>query len=148
MAGRESDGSYPDNSTEANWAVNCLDFPSTGDPALWQQQAVELETAAPTFGPLMGYGDMLCEDWPVKGDAERGPITAEGSAPIMVVGTTGDPATPYKWSVSLANELANGFLVTYEGEGHTAYGRSNDCVVRAVDDFLIGGVVPADGLTC
>ncbi|WP_418607463.1 alpha/beta hydrolase [Georgenia sp. SUBG003] len=148
MAGREDDGTYPDNSTEANWAVNCLDFPSSGDPALWQQQAAELETAAPTFGPLMGFGDMLCADWPGKDDAERGPLTAEGSAPIMVVGTTGDPATPYEWSVSLADQLENGFLVTYEGEGHTAYGRSNDCVVRAVDDFLIDGVVPEDGLTC
>ena len=148
MAGREPDGTYPNNSTEANWAVNCLDFPSTGDPALWQQEATELEKAAPTFGPLMGYGDMLCEQWPAKGDAQRGPLTAEGSAPIMVVGTTGDPATPYEWSVSLADQLENGFLVTFEGEGHTAYGRSNDCIVRAVDDFLIDGVVPQDGLTC
>jgi pimeloyl-ACP methyl ester carboxylesterase len=148
MAGREADGSYPKNSTEANWAVNCLDFPASGDPALWAQQAAELEAAAPTFGPAMGYGDMLCEQWPVKGDVEREPITAAGSAPIMVVGTTGDPATPYGWSVSLADQLENGFLVTYEGEGHTAYGRSNDCVVRAVDDFLINGTTPQDGLTC
>ncbi|GAA4287070.1 alpha/beta hydrolase [Georgenia daeguensis] len=148
MAGREEDGTYPKNSTEANWAVNCLDFPATGDPAQWQQQAEELEAAAPTFGPAMGYGDMLCDQWPVEGDAERGPITAEGSAPIMVVGTTGDPATPYEWSVSLAEQLESGFLVTYEGEGHTAYGRSNECVVRAVDDFLIDGTVPQEGLTC
>jgi pimeloyl-ACP methyl ester carboxylesterase len=148
MAGREEDGTYPKNSTEANWAINCLDFPSSGDLPLWKEQAAELEAAAPTFGPAMGYGDMLCEQWPVKDDAERGPISAEGSAPIMVIGTTGDPATPYEWSVSLADQLENGFLVTYEGEGHTAYGRSNDCVVRAVDDFLINGTTPEDGLTC
>ena len=148
LAGREADGSYPVNTTEANWAVNCLDYPVEGDLARWKVEADELEAAAPTIGPIMGYGAVLSDAWPSQGQAEREPVTAAGAPPIMVVGTTGDPATPYEWSVALADQLESGFLVTYDGGGHTAYGRSNDCVNAAVDRFLLEGVVPADGTTC
>ncbi|GAA4419796.1 alpha/beta hydrolase [Georgenia halophila] len=148
MAGRAPDGTYRNNSTEANWAVNCLDQPATGDISDWRRQADELADAAPTFGPALSYGDVLCDAWPVEGQQRPGPLDAEGAPPIVVVGTTGDPATPYEWSVSLAEQLASGVLVTHEGEGHTAYGRSNDCVLDAVDAFLVEGDPPKDGLTC
>ena len=148
MAGRASDGTYPDGSTEANWAINCADFGSTGDPQEWAQQAKELEQASPTFGQMLAYGDVLCAEWPGHPAGERGPIHAPGANPIMVIGTTGDPATPYPWAQALAEELDSGFLVTYEGEGHTAYGRSNACITGAVDDFLIDGARPQEGLTC
>jgi hypothetical protein len=66
-----------------------------------------------------------------------------------VVGTTGDPATPYEQSVALARDvLANGFLLTFDGEGHTAYGRSNSCVDQTVDDFLLEGRLPESEPTC
>jgi hypothetical protein len=74
-------------------------------------------------------------------------ITAEGAPPIVVVGTTGDPATPYHWAEALADQLDTGVLVTYEGEGHTGYGDS-DCVQDAIDDYLLALKVPEDGLTC
>ena len=61
---------------------------------------------------------------------------------------TGDPATPYEWSVALAEQLESGVLLTYEGEGHTAYGRSNQCIIDAVDGFLVDGVMPAEGTRC
>lgn len=78
------------------------------------------------------------------------PVTAAGSPPILVIGTTGDPATPYQWSVDLANSLENGVLVTYNGEGHTAYNRSpaNECVLNTVDDFMIRGTVPSGDPQC
>ena len=148
MAGRATDGTYPNGSTEANWAINCADFGSSGDPQVWAQQAKELEQASPTFGKMLAYGDVLCADWPGKPAGDRGPIDAAGANPIMVVGTTGDPATPYQWAQSLADELDSGFLVTYQGEGHTAYGRSNACITDAVDAFLIDGKRPQEGLTC
>ena len=75
-------------------------------------------------------------------------ITASGAAPILVVGTTGDPATPYAWSEALADQLETGQLMTWKGNGHTAYGRSNDCVKKAVDTYLLNGTMPAKGLTC
>ena len=103
---------------------------------------------APTFGPQMSYGGTSCNEWPYQATRVREPILAAGSAPILVVGTTNDPATPYQWSVNLAGQLENGHLVTYHGEGHTAYNKSNSCVNDAVDDFLIEGRVPAKDPDC
>ena len=65
-----------------------------------------------------------------------------------MIGTTGDPATPFAWAEALADQLSSGTLITYEGEGHTAYGAGSDCVDDAVEDYLIDGTVPDDGLTC
>jgi hypothetical protein len=79
---------------------------------------------------------------------ERGPIHADGSAPILVVGTTNDPATPYVWAQNLAKELQNGHLLTYHGEGHTAYNKSNSCVNNTVDDFLVKNTVPKTDPMC
>ncbi len=65
-----------------------------------------------------------------------------------MVGTTNDPATPYVWAQNLASQLENGHLITYNGEGHTAYNKSNSCVNDAVDDFFIDGTVPASDPNC
>ena len=66
----------------------------------------------------------------------------------MVIGTTGDPATPYDWSVALAEQLESGVLITRVGEGHTGYNKGNTCVDAAVEAYFIDGIVPADGLVC
>ncbi|MEO7148182.1 MAG: alpha/beta hydrolase [Terrimesophilobacter sp.] len=146
--GRNADGSYADNSTEAFIAINCLDYISTSSRATLQKEAAELSTLAPTFGPQMAYGGTSCDQWPFRATRVRGPIAAAGSAPILVIGTTNDPATPYRWAKNLAGELENGHLVTYNGEGHTAYNKSNSCVNDAVDNFFIGGTVPATDPNC
>ena len=143
-----ADGSYANNSTEAFMAINCLDYPVVADLDQMRSDAEELEEISPTFGSALAYGDISCEVWPETSTAERTPIAAEGAGPIVVIGTTGDPATPYVWSQNLADQLADATLVTYEGEGHTAYGRSNDCITEAVDAYLLAGTVPQDGLTC
>jgi pimeloyl-ACP methyl ester carboxylesterase len=96
----------------------------------------------------MAYGDIGCANWPYKATGKRGPISAAGSAPILVVGTTNDPATPYVWAKNLASELQNGHLLTYRGEGHTAYNKSNSCVNNTVDAYLVDGTVPTQGKTC
>ena len=77
-----------------------------------------------------------------------GKVSATGAGDILVVGTTGDPATPYAWAQALAKELEGGHLVTYNGEGHTAYNKSNACVNNAVDGFLLRGKVPATDPKC
>lgn len=146
--GREADGTYRDNSTEAFRAINCLDYTYDADVATMRQQAAELAEAAPIIGPYFGYGDIGCVAWPYASETERAPITAEGAAPILVVGTTGDPATPYEWAEALADQLDSGVLVTYEGEGHTAYRKSNACVDDTVESFLIDGVVPESDPRC
>lgn len=145
---RKSDGTYSDNSTEAFIAINCSDYPANADPTHMRAEAAELEEAAPVIGKYMAYGDIQCAHWPATFNGERTEIHAEGAAPIIVVGTTNDPATPYVWAQSLAKQLASGHLVTYEGEGHTAYNKSNACVNDAVDDYLIHGTVPATDPMC
>lgn len=135
------DGQYLDNSTEAFSAINCLDYPNQLDTELMRDQAAELAEIAPTIGRFQGYGDIFCAAWPERGVETREGVTAAGAEPILVVGTTGDPATPYRWAVSLADQLESGVLVTYRGEGHTAYG-DNGCVNAVVDDYFLTGAVP------
>lgn len=144
---RKANGTYTDNQTEAFIAINCLDYKTEGDAATLRAEATELAKLAPVFGPQMSYGD-TCSQWPFASTRDRVPIAAKGSAPILVVGTTNDPATPYQWAVNVSKELENGHLVTYKGEGHTAYNKSNSCVNNAVDDFLVNGKVPASDPRC
>jgi pimeloyl-ACP methyl ester carboxylesterase len=145
---RNPDGTYSDNSTEAFIAVNCLDYPTETTTEELAGEAARLAELAPTFGPAMSYGGTSCARWPFPATRVRAPIAAAGSAPIVVVGTTNDPATPYVWAQALAAQLENGHLVTYRGEGHTAYNKSNACVDDAVDSFFLEGTVPAVDPQC
>ncbi|PWG64754.1 alpha/beta hydrolase [Bifidobacterium callitrichidarum] len=147
--GRNENGKYTDNSMEANLAVNCLDDPPTSDMARQEAIAKELGEKAPTFGRFMTYGNIGCEA--LKQDRSgigKLDYSAPGASPILVVGTTGDPATPYQAAVNLAKLLESGVLLTYKGEGHTAYTYTNSCVAETVDDFLIHGKVPSSDVTC
>ncbi|WP_316316504.1 alpha/beta hydrolase, partial [Clavibacter michiganensis] len=121
-------------------------------PAVLATEAAELRAAA---GELAdddtsrdGEPDPLCGNWPYPARDTPAPVSAEGAAPIVVVGTTGDPATPYTWAEALAGQLSSGVLLTYEGEGHIAYDERDPCIVSAVDGYLLGGDPPAVGTTC
>ncbi|HEU4491029.1 MAG TPA: alpha/beta hydrolase, partial [Jiangellales bacterium] len=144
---RDEEG-YQNNLNEAFYAVNCLDRPDTVTVAEIQEAEDRFAEVSPLFGPYLAWSGLPCTTWPVESTAVPGPLTAEGAAPILVVGTTGDPATPYEWAVSLADQLASGVLLTYEGFVHTAYRKNNDCVDDAVDRYLIEGEPPEDGLVC
>ena len=146
--GRQPDGTYAENQTEAFIAINCLDAREPADNNRMREQAAELALAAPVFGPQMSYGDPGCATWPVDAKRERVAIAAPGAAQMLVIGTTNDPATPYEWAETVADNLDSGRLITYNGEGHTAYNKSNDCVNTAVDDFLLKGVVPSADPDC
>ncbi|WP_243106785.1 alpha/beta hydrolase [Actinomyces lilanjuaniae] len=148
FAQRDSQGAYRGNSSEAITAVNCQDYPVEGDEAAWKQQAQAVRQASPTFGEELTYAHAYCQGWDHFSGNENSEVTASGAAPILVVGTTGDPATPYEWSVSLADQLESGRLLTWEGEGHTAYGRAGECVGDVVDAYLLRGDLPQDDLTC
>ncbi len=145
---RGSNGKYGSNQNTVIYAVNCLDRPEEGGLAQVQRTVTEFTRQAPTWGAFLAWSELPCDTWPVKGTAVPGPISASGSGPIVVVGTTRDPATPYQWAVNLAKELANGHLITYDGDGHTAYLRGSRCVDKAVDAYLLRGTVPKQDLTC
>jgi pimeloyl-ACP methyl ester carboxylesterase len=142
---RRQDGAYG-NIQEANNAVNCLDLPVPAADEV-RAQAPRFTAAAPNFGLSTLTGLLVCAHWPVHG-TQYPPPTAAGAAPILVIGTTGDPATPYAWAQALAAELESGVLLTYEGEGHTAYGRGVPCIDSAVEAYFINGKVPAKDTRC
>jgi pimeloyl-ACP methyl ester carboxylesterase len=141
------DGVYINNSTEAFRAYNCMDYPVEDDPAAEAATEAKIAEGAPTIAPYW-TGPDSCEVWPYPPTGTRGEITAEGAGPILVIGTTNDPATPYEWSESLADQLEEGVLITRVGEGHTGYNKGNVCVDDAVEAFLLDDVVPEDGLRC
>ena len=145
---RQDDGSYSSNIEEAFTAVNCLDYPVDDRPGAMDASALDIQRAAPVLGRYMTYGEVLCGAWPVPAVRTPAPVDAAGSPPILVIGTTGDPATPYVWARALAHQLESGVLLSYEGEGHTAYGRGSDCVDDVVDDFLVDDAVAPDGTRC
>lgn len=145
---RQPDGSYQSNETEAFTAINCLDYATDATVSTMRTEAAQLAIDAPVFGPVMSYGAMTCASWPFQSTQMPAPITADGSADILVIGTTNDPATPYVWAQNLAGELQHGHLVTFHGEGHTAYNKSNSCVDNTVDHYFVSGTVPAKDPDC
>lgn len=145
---RDADGTYASNGNFAITAVNCLDHPAVEDEAWMKEDSARMAQEYPTFGPMLGYNGLTCGAWPAGPLREPAPLDAKGSGPILVVGTTYDPATPYPWAQALAEQLDDGHLITWNGDGHTAYGRSGGCVEDAVDQYLLAGTVPAEGLTC
>ncbi len=139
---------YIDNALQVLPIVNCLDHddpvPEDQIPAL----VPRFEEASPTFGRIFASGLSSCADWSVRSGKGPTRLSAVGSAPIVVVGTTRDPATPLRWAESLADQLDNAVLVIRDGDGHTGYHSGNACVDTAVEKYLISGVVPKDPTPC
>lgn len=147
-AGRDEDGTYSSNAIVASIAITCADFVMDGSEASLQEEASVLSNLAPTLGAYMGYGALKCSSWPVASDPLNISRAALSSTPLLIVATTGDPATPYEWAEHLASASDSVSLVTFEGDGHTAYGRSNSCVDGTVDDYLLYGRLPEGRVTC
>ena len=144
---RNPDGSYR-NTTEANAAINCADVPSSRDLAHYDQLATELQALAPHFGVVTAYYNVICALWAVPAVAPPHPLVADGAPPILVVGTTQDPATPLVWAQAMAKELRSGVLLQVAGKSHTAYLSGGPCVRSAVEDYLVQLKVPAVGTRC
>ncbi|MFG2928876.1 alpha/beta hydrolase [Streptomyces achromogenes] len=145
---RDPDGHYS-NLMMANAAVNCLDLPSAfSGPEEVEKALPAFEKASPVFGPGLAWASLNCAYWPVRATGEPHRIEAEGAAPIVVVGTVRDPATPYRWARSLAGQLSSARLLTYAGDGHTAYGRGSGCIDTAIDTYLLRGTPPPPGKRC
>ncbi len=146
-AQRGPDG-FTDNTLEAFLPIGCLDRPGG---LRWDQVEdadAEFLRASPTFGRFFSFGMTSCEVWPVQSGAGPAPIHAPGAPPILVVGTSRDPATPLRWAESLAEQLDSGILVRRDGDGHTGYRAGNACVDAAVEDYLVQGKVPDGTVDC
>ncbi|NUR83273.1 MAG: alpha/beta fold hydrolase [Nonomuraea sp.] len=143
--GRSENGTYSTEMTSFP-AITCVD--SAERPG--QEELRRTETAALKISPLFGSEGAggLCSVWPVKGSDQARHVDATGSAPILVVGGKGDPATPYEWAPKLTAQLKTATLLTYEGEGHGAYLSGSKCIKTNVDGYLLNGTMPKQGTTC
>lgn len=146
---RNPDGTYSDNGIEAIGVISCLDDPWAIAPDKVPSQYPAFEKASPTFGRVFAWGLTSCYGDPFRNTDRPGlKIDGAGAPPIVVIGTTRDPATPYEEAVALAHELRSGVLISRDGDGHTGYDKGNSCVDDAVHAYLIDGKVPQDGLRC
>lgn len=143
---RNPDGTYS-NLADADISISCLDRPWPRSLAAWQAAAAAATRAAPLFGAPIVWGTLPCAYWPVP-SYPLPRIRAAGAAPILVVGTLRDPATPYRWAQALAGDLSSGVLLGWNGDGHTAYGEGSACVDTIVNDYLISLSVPRSGMVC
>jgi hypothetical protein len=145
---RGADGRYADNGQEVFYAVNCLDRRVAGTPEDLQALAARWSQAAPTFGRYLAWSEAVCMQWPVPEAEQPQAATGSGNAPILLVATAHDPATPSQWAQRLADSRANAHLVVWESDGHTAYTNGSSCVDGAVDAYLLEGTLPEAGLRC
>ncbi|MET9133124.1 alpha/beta hydrolase [Streptomyces antibioticus] len=149
MNGRSENGEYS-NIAAANVSINCADDKPRYSVADVEAKLPEFRAASPLFGDFLAWSMVTCTDWPVPGAADHPDVSAPGAAPILVVGNTGDPATPYEGAGRMVDALGEGVGVelTYRGQGHGAYDSKNECVQAAVNGYLLDGTVPAAGTVC
>jgi pimeloyl-ACP methyl ester carboxylesterase len=144
---RSANGSYS-NLIESNTAINCIDRPSPTSVATYDADAKAFALKAPDFGAAIEYGSLPCAFWKVPPVEQLHPVNAVGAPPILVIGTTRDPATPYVWAQALAKQLTSGVLLTHDGDGHTAYLDQDPCVDAAVKTYVDDLQPPKVGTTC
>jgi pimeloyl-ACP methyl ester carboxylesterase len=145
---RQPNGSYASNQGQVISAVSCLDSPGGLTVADVEKQIPRFVKESPVFGRALAFGALGCSDWPIKSANPLPQIDAKGAPPIVVIGTTRDPATPYESAEALADQLDSGVLLSRDGDGHTAYQSGNTCITKAVDAYLAKGVVPKAGTMC
>ncbi|MFI1709813.1 alpha/beta hydrolase [Streptomyces griseoruber] len=147
---RDSSGNYG-TTTHAQRVISCLDDKQRPSAEETRKRLPQFERISPVFGDFLGWDTAgWCHDWPVAGQYDTPEVSAPGAAPVLLVGNTGDPATPYEGARKMADELGKGVgvLLTWKGEGHGAYGSGSDCVDATVDAYLLKGTVPRDGKVC
>jgi len=142
---RDAEGGYLTNLVEANYAIACAD--EITYPLPTADLTKEIAAASKVFGKYFAYSESSCDGWAAGIGNQKLDYRVELPNPVMIVGTTGDPATPYEQAVTLSSLMQGSYLLTFEGEGHTAYG-SSDCVGSVVDDYLAGKTISEDSLYC
>jgi len=144
---RNSDGTYDALANGGFAAAFCLDFPSPSDISYFDSLGATYQKASPFFGQWFQYGNLQCGEWPVKLKGSHTPLPIQNAPPILLVGGTNDPATPYVDSQSVNRQISGSVLLTRQGNGHTSYG-SSACSHSAEDAYLIDLTIPATGTVC
>jgi pimeloyl-ACP methyl ester carboxylesterase len=147
---RRDEAGHYSNQQDAFVAIRCVDSPYPTDPAVWADADRQIREAAPfmAYGSFTGFAPRdVCALWPVPPTSSPHPASSIGPGKVVVVSTTGDPATPYAAGVDLARQMGAS-LITFDGTQHTVVFNGDACVDTAVVNFLIDSVVPPDGLRC
>lgn len=147
-AGRQRDGKYLSNENDALQIIDCLDRADFESVESVKSGSAEFEVKAPIFGPYLAYAGLACRYFPAAKKAEHISITNLATNPVLIIGTTRDPATPYKWAQELAEIFEGSILISLDGDGHTGHGRGSKCVDSAVDRYLLTGITPKSALVC
>ena len=148
ISGRDSDGTYLDNSLAALYAVNCVDYAQALAPDQLQAEVARLSEISEFFGPLFGWGSSACLGWMNQELELVRKVAANPAQPVLIVGTKYDPATPIQWAFALANQISNSTVLQWQGDGHTAYRRGSKCVDEIIDQYLVSGKLPTNGTIC
>ncbi|MFH8534997.1 alpha/beta hydrolase [Streptomyces tendae] len=138
------------NEDDAFRAITCDDSSNRYTVADVESRLPDFLEASPLFGPGLAWSALSCDGWPVPGAARHPEVSAPGAPPVLLVGNTGDPATPYEGAARMAQRLGEkvGVELTYEGEGHGAYDSGNTCVQGTVNAYLLNGTLPKPGTVC
>jgi pimeloyl-ACP methyl ester carboxylesterase len=144
---RKSDGTYANLFNGGFHSSYCLDFPVPTDISAYDRLTPSFTKASALFGPWSVYSNLQCAYWPAKPKSGQGPLTVTGAPPILLVGGTNDPATPYAEAQSVNRQISGSVLLTRQGNGHTSYD-SSSCAHAAEDAYLINLTLPAAGTTC
>jgi len=151
-SGRQEDGRYLSNENDALQVIDCLDQKEIETVVAYRKGVAEFSEQAPVFGPYLALAGLACRYFPDLNNnlnkVENVEIEKISTNPILIIGTTRDPATPYKWAQSLTKIFAGSLLITLDGDGHTGHGRGSKCVDSAVDRYLLTGTTPKSALFC
>jgi pimeloyl-ACP methyl ester carboxylesterase len=136
------------NEVSVNLAVQCYDRPVAGTAATSVAWSKSWASFSPVFGPQVGWAAQPCFTWPVRQNQPPLDATPLTKAPVLLIGGTHDPNTPYEMAKKTAPLWPAGRLLTWTGYGHVAANRAIPCVNNPAADYLINGVLPAEGTVC
>ncbi|MDA0259624.1 MAG: alpha/beta hydrolase [Actinobacteria bacterium] len=145
---RDSSGNYYSNQTDVSIIINCLDWEEPRTIEEMASNRGEFIKAAPIFGPYLYLAGLPCKYWKSEPQLPPVPLKNIDTTPVLVIGVTSDPATPYEWAQDLAKVFTNGKLLTLNGDGHTGHNQGNICIDSVVDSYFLTGKIGSKPLIC
>lgn len=145
---RDSSGNYYSNQNNISIMITCLDWQENRTVEQMVSDQAIFKSKSSVFGPYLSFAALPCKYWKAKPKLLKFSLSNIDTKPILIIGVTGDPATPYKWAQTLSKSFRNAELLTLKGEGHTGHNRGNKCVDLAVDTYFLTGKIPVKSQIC
>ncbi len=146
--GRDPSGNYYSNQNNISIMITCLDWQENRTVNQMASEQAIFKSKSSVFGPYLSFAGLPCKYWKAKPKLLKFDLSKINTKPILVIGVTEDPATPYKWAQILSKSFRNAELLTLKGEGHTGHNRGNKCVDSVVDTYFLTGKIPSKSLIC